>query len=120
MSILLPRSAYAQTSTTQSVTVSVGTVYRITVSGSPAAMNISAGTAGTDALTPVTDASTTYSITQNFGNTVKITANLDVVLSAGYTLKVTLVSTIVDIRHIKIFFMPSSLSFDLLMLRCNL
>jgi hypothetical protein len=41
----------------------------------------------------VTDASTKYSITQNFGATVKVTANLDAALAAGYTLQVALAST---------------------------
>jgi len=93
MSMLIVGSAFAQTSTTQTLSLTVGSVYKMTVSGSPAAMNITTGTAGTDALTPVSDNSTTYSITQNNGNTVKITAGLSTALSAGYTLKLTLAST---------------------------
>lgn len=41
----------------------------------------------------MSDNSTTYSITQNFGSTVKVTANLDAALPAGYTLKLALAST---------------------------
>ncbi len=93
MTMLLVNSAFAQPATqTQTLTLSVGTVYKMIVSGNPAAMNITTGTAGTDALTSVTDASTTYSITQNYGPTVKITAQLDAALAAGYSLTVTLAS----------------------------
>jgi hypothetical protein len=92
MSLLVVGSAFAQTNVTQNLTLSVGTVYKMTSSGNPGAMAISTGIAGTDALTAVSDASTNYSITQNFGNTVKITAKLDVALAAGYTLTVNLAS----------------------------
>jgi hypothetical protein len=92
MSMILIGSVYAQTTVNQNLTLSVGTVYKMISSGNPAAMNITTGTAGTDALTAVTDNSTTYSITQNFGNTVKITAKLDVALAAGYTLTINLTS----------------------------
>jgi len=92
LSILLAGSAFAQVSVNQNLTLSVGTVYKMTTSGNPGAMAITTGTAGTDALDAVIDASTTYSITQNYGNTVKITAQLDVALAAGYTLTVNLAS----------------------------
>lgn len=84
--------ASAQTAT-QSVNLTVNTVYKIATSGNPAALIVTTGTAGTDALTSVSDNSTTYSITQNFGNTVKITANLDAALPSGYALTVNLAST---------------------------
>jgi len=92
MSLLLIGSAFAQTNVTQNLTLSVGSVYKMTTSGNPGAMAISDGTAGTDALNAVTDASTSYSITQNFANTVKITAQLNTALAAGYTLTVNLAS----------------------------
>lgn len=92
MSMLLVGSVFAQATQNQTVTLAVNTVYLISVSGNPSTMTISTGTAGTDALTAVTDASTTYSITQNFGNTVKITAYLNTALAAGYTLNLTLAS----------------------------
>lgn len=85
--------AFAQSTATQSVNLTVSTVYKISTSGNPAALIVTTGTAGTDALTSVSDNSTTYSITQNFGNTVKITANLDVALQPGYALNVNLAST---------------------------
>ncbi len=77
---------------TQSLNLAVNAVYKIVASGSPGALTITTGTAGVDALTSVSDASTTYSITQNFGNTVKITANLDAALPSGYTLQINLAS----------------------------
>ena len=83
---------FAQSNATQNLTLAVNTIYRISTSGNPGALTISTGTAGTDALTSVSDATTTYSITQNFGNTVKITANLDAVLPAGYALQINLAS----------------------------
>lgn len=86
--------ASAQSATaTQSLNLAVNTVYKIAVSGNPGALTVTTGTAGVDALTSVSDASTTYSITQNFGNTVKITANLDAALSSGYTLQIDMASS---------------------------
>ncbi|MBI4429917.1 MAG: hypothetical protein HY562_12460 [Ignavibacteriales bacterium] len=93
LSLALAQNASAQASATQTVTLAVNTVYKISTSGNPGALTVTTGTAGTDALTSVSDNSTTYSITQNFGNTVKMTAYLDVALAAGYTLQVNLAST---------------------------
>ena len=92
-SLVLVESASAQANATQNLTLAVNTVYKIATSGNPGALTITTGTAGTDALTSVSDNSTTYSITQNFANTVKITANLDAALSSGYTLDINLAST---------------------------
>ena len=85
--------ARSQATATQTVTLAVNAIYKIATSGNPSPLTISTGIAGSDNLTAVTDNSTTYSITQNFGNTVKITANLDAVLPAGYSLKLGLTST---------------------------
>lgn len=85
--------ADAQSTATQSVNLTVSTVYKISTSGNPAALTVTSGTAGSNALTSVSDNSTTYSITQNYGNAVKITANLDAALSSGYTLNVNLASS---------------------------
>lgn len=93
-SLVLIESASAQSATaTQSLTLAVNTVYKIATSGNPGALTITTGTAGTDALTSVSDNTTTYSITQNFANTVKITASLDLALPAGYSLSIDLAST---------------------------
>lgn len=91
---LVFQMAHAQSATaTQSLNLAVNAVYKIAASGNPGALTITTGTAGVDALTSASDASTTYSITQNFGNTVKITANLDAALSSGYTLQIDLASS---------------------------
>lgn len=87
------QAAFAQSTATQSVNLTVSTVYKISTSGNPAALTVTTGTAGTDALTSVSDNSTTYSITQNYGNAVKITANLDAALQTGYALTLNLAST---------------------------
>ncbi len=93
LSSILIETAFAQATATQSVSLTVNTVYKISTSGNPGALTVSTGTAGTDALSSVSDNTTTYSITQNFGNTVKITANLDAALASGYTLQLNLAST---------------------------
>jgi len=86
------QSLVAQATATQNVTLAVNSVYKIAVSGNPGAMTITTGTAGTDALTTVTENSTSYSITQNVGDAVKITAHIDATLSSGFTLKLNLAS----------------------------
>ncbi|HEY6951751.1 MAG TPA: hypothetical protein VI758_05055 [Bacteroidota bacterium] len=93
MSMAIVETARSQASATQTLTLAVNTVYKIATSGNPAPLTITTGTAGSNSLTSVSDNSTTYSITQNFGNTVKITANLDAALPAGYTLSMALAST---------------------------
>jgi len=85
--------AFAQASANQNVTLGVNAIYRIAISGDPAPLIITDGIAGNDNLVPVTDNSTDYSITQNVGNTLKITAEIDVALASGYTLEVNLTST---------------------------
>ena len=93
LSAFLFQASFAQATASQNLTLAVNTVYKIATSGNPGALTITTGTAGTDALTSVSDNSTTYSMTQNFGNTVKITANLDAALASGYTLQINMAST---------------------------
>jgi hypothetical protein len=93
VSVVLVESVRAQATATQTLTLAVNAVYKIATSGNPSPLTIATGTAGSDNLTAVSDNSTTYSITQNFGNTVKITANLDAALPVGYTLRLSLAST---------------------------
>jgi hypothetical protein len=81
------RSLAAQ-SANQVVTFSVAPISVISVSGNPAAMNITTATPGS-APTPVTDATTTYAITTNEANR-KIVANLDANMPGGLTLQVAL------------------------------
>jgi len=93
LSLVFVQSSFAQATANQTVSLAVSAVYKIAVSGNPGAMTVTTGTAGTDALTSVSDASTQYSITQNVAGTVKITANLDAAMAAGYTLQMGLAST---------------------------
>ena len=73
MSLALVQNASAQTAT-QAVSLTVSKVYRIAITGAATInMGINAGVAGTDALTPVTDATTTYAITQNNSAATKVT-----------------------------------------------
>jgi hypothetical protein len=92
-SLVLVESASAQASATQNLSLAVSPVYKIATSGNPGALTILDGTAGTDALSSVSDNSTTYSITQNVASTVKITANLDAALTSGYALTIDLASS---------------------------
>ena len=93
LSFAFVQNAFAQATATQTVTLAVNSVFKISPSGNPSALTITTGTAGTDALTSVGDNSTSYSITQNFGNAVKITAHMDAALTSGYTLNLNLAST---------------------------
>lgn len=83
ISFALVQDASAQTAT-QALSLSVSKVYRIAITGA-ATINlaINAGVAGTDALTPVSDATSTYAITQNNSASTKVTANLDAVMAKG-------------------------------------
>ena len=93
MGFTLVQDASAQTAT-QAVSLTVSKVYRIAITGAATInMTINAGVAGTDALTAVTDATTTYAITQNNSAATKVTANLDAVMAKG-KLKVALVSAL--------------------------
>jgi hypothetical protein len=92
-SVFAAQTLLAQGTATQSVNLTVSTVYKISTSGNPSPLTVTTGTAGSDALTSVTDNATSYSITQNYGNAVKITANLDAALQAGYALTVNLASS---------------------------
>lgn len=62
--IVLTGSSIAANTATQTITFEVQAINEISVSGDPAAMTISLATAGSEP-SPVTDASTTYSITTN-------------------------------------------------------
>ena len=91
MSFALVQDASAQTAT-QAVSLTVSKVYRIAITGAATInMTIDAGVAGTDALTPVTDATSTYAITQNNSAATKVTANLNAAMPKGH-LKIALVS----------------------------
>jgi hypothetical protein len=93
LSMALVSNVMAQATANQTVSLAVNAVYKIATSGNPGALTITTGTAGTNALTAVSDNTTNYSITQNVAGTVKVTANLDAALAAGYTLQLGLAST---------------------------
>ena len=87
---LVSETGLSQSFATQSVTVSVSAVAKIAVSGNPGALTITDGPVGTDNLTSVSDASTTYSITHNSPTDKRITASLDASLPVGFTLQASL------------------------------
>ncbi len=93
LSMALVSNVMAQATANQTVSLAVNAVYKIATSGNPSGLTITTGTAGTDALSTVSDNSTNYSITQNVAGTVKVTANLDAALAAGYSLQLNLAST---------------------------
>jgi hypothetical protein len=83
-------TSFSQATATQTVNLSVSSVQKIAITGAPVTLTITTGTAGTDALTPVSDATTTYSVTHNSASSLKLTANLDAALPAGYMLQINL------------------------------
>jgi hypothetical protein len=93
LSIAIGSNVMAQATANQTVSLAVNAVYKIATSGNPGGLTVTTGTAGTDALSTVSDNTTTYSITQNVAGTVKVTANLNSALSAGYSLQLNLAST---------------------------
>ena len=93
MSLALLQNALAQTGT-QAVNLSVGKVYRVAITGAATiTLAINAGIAGTNALTAVTDGTTTYAITQNNSAATHITANLDAAMPKG-KLQIALASSL--------------------------
>lgn len=93
LSMAIGSNVMAQATANQTVSLAVNAVYKIATSGNPGGLTVTTGTAGTDALSTVSDNTTTYSITQNVAGTVKVTANLNSALSAGYSLQLNLAST---------------------------
>jgi len=83
----LARSASAQTSTTQSVTVAVNAINQIAFTGSPS-LTITTAAAGSNP-TSVSDASATWAVTTNQTG-AKITGSIASALPAGITLSVSL------------------------------
>lgn len=79
---------YAADNVTQTVTYAVSAINEISVSGNPAAMTVSAATAGSQP-NAVTDATTTYAITTNQSNK-RITGAINTAMPDNTLLKVTL------------------------------
>lgn len=92
ISVFFVETAYAQASITQTVNMSVGSIWRIGVSGNPPALVVSGGTAGADTIGTASDASTTYSITQNVSSSARITVGTGSALPAGHYLYARLLS----------------------------
>jgi len=90
LTLILANTGSAQVSANQTVNLAVNSVQKIAITGSAITLTVTTGTAGSDTLTPVSDNSTSYSITHNSSTPLRITANLDQVLSAGYSLRVNL------------------------------
>jgi hypothetical protein len=82
LSFALVQSAMAQT-TTQTVNINVNKVYKVAIVGGAVNLTLTTGVAGTNALTPATDASTTYSVTQNNSTSTHMTAQLDAAMPKG-------------------------------------
>ena len=91
--VLVSDTGLSQNTANQTLSFSVAAIARITVSGSPAPLTITAGTPGTDALTPVSNALTTYSITHNSNSPLQITAALDENMPSGTKLEISLASS---------------------------
>ncbi|KAA6183051.1 hypothetical protein F2Q65_16655 [Thiohalocapsa marina] len=89
MTMVLSAGAMAASTGDQTVTYTVPEMADIVISGSPGAMTITAPAAGADPA-PVTDATTSWSVTSNAGTDAKkLTAALDADMATGLTLKVT-------------------------------
>ncbi len=97
LALLVPAAQFATAQTAfvnQTVSFTVSTVEKMSISGNPGALTISTGTAGTDALTAVGDSSTNYSVTHNHSaGPMKITAQIGSAMPAGLTLEIKLAST---------------------------
>ena len=90
--LLLAQPALAQTAQ-QTLTLTVGSVADMDVSGNAISLTVDTYTMGSEDLTPATDASTTYNVLHNSATAKKITAGIDVAAPTGTTLEVNLAST---------------------------
>jgi len=91
LGLVFSQNVFAQTAD-QTVTFAVNAVAKLAVSGDPGALTITDGTAGATALTSVSNAGTTYSLTHNSNSALKITAELDADMPASTTLNLALAS----------------------------
>ncbi len=81
-------TAHGQTSGNAAVTLNLGAINSLAVSGNPGALSITSAIAGSDP-TPVTNATTTYAYSTN-GTNKKITGALNQNMEAGLTMEVQL------------------------------
>ncbi len=90
LGLLFTQSVFAQVTNSgdQDLTMTVSSIALLSVPAGPIALNITTGTPGQDALTPVTQTST-YSWVHNYSGGRKMTAQLTTALPTGYSLTVT-------------------------------
>jgi hypothetical protein len=86
---LMTQPVFAQATATQTVNLTVNSIYKLAVSGSPGALTISDMAVGASSAS-TSDASTNYSMTTNVANS-RITAQLSSALPSGLTLTIALV-----------------------------
>jgi len=90
--LLLVQPADAQTAQ-QTLTLTVGSVADMDVSGSAISLTVDTYTMGNESMTPATDASTTYRVLHNSPTAKKITASIDNAVPTGTALVVNLQSS---------------------------
>lgn len=87
------QATFAQAQATQTLTLAVIAMYKISVSSNTVSLRIEGGTAGNPALQSVSDNATTYNMLQNSSASWKITANLDAALPQDFALSINLESS---------------------------
>lgn len=85
---LMTQPMFAQATATQTVSLTVNSIYKLAVSGNPGALTISDMAVGATSAS-TSDASTTYSMTTNVASS-RISAQLSASLPAGLTLTINL------------------------------
>ena len=86
---VMTQSAFAQATATQTVNLTVNSIYKLAVSGNPGALTISDMVVGATTAS-VSDATSNYSMTTNVASS-RMTAQIDAALPAGLTLTIGLV-----------------------------
>ncbi|MEK6649718.1 MAG: hypothetical protein AABY75_01965 [Bacteroidota bacterium] len=86
---LMTQPVFAQATATQTVNLTVNSIYKLAVSGNPGALTISDMVVGASSAS-TSDASSNYSMTTNVANS-RMTAQMDAALPAGLTLTIALV-----------------------------
>ena len=87
------QTTFAQAYATQTLTLAVNAMYKISISSNTVALRIEGGTAGNPALQSVSDNATTYNMLQNASASWKITANLNAALPQDFALSINLESS---------------------------
>jgi len=92
---LISGGLLAQSTATQTVTLSVASVQLIAVDNNAVTLSIdgTSAVAGTNAVGSATDNSTTYSVTHNGAANLRITAAIDAAMPAGMSLSINLANS---------------------------